>query len=93
MVRQILKPSLFSPPGEFSLHQNDGDHEGCQICYGNSQQRTVQAEPGRQKQCQRDQDNTLAHQRDDQRLGGLADALEKGGGGHMDAVHEERHHI
>ena len=48
--------------------------------------------PG-QQQRQRDQQDALAHQRDEQRAGWFSDALKEGGRCHVHTVQEECHHV
>lgn len=88
-----LQPAVLPPQAEFRPDERDAQQENQGVRDGDGIERAVQPEAARQQQRQRDQEHALPHQRDEQRTHRLADALEKGSGGHVQAVEEKGQHV
>lgn len=93
VVPSFPEPSPCFPPAKFRPRHDDAQKAGEAVRNGHGEKGAVQSVGGGERQCQRDQEDALPHQRNRQRAEGLSDTLKEGGRGHVDAVEEEGHHV
>lgn len=93
LIPLFREPSPLFPPAKFRPRHDDAQKAGEAVCNGHGEKGAVQSVGGGERECQRDQEDALPHQRNRQGAEGLSDALKEGGRGHVDAIEEEGHHV